>query len=78
LDINRAKDYFAAGIVTGACARAPDGLHAGWTVEFSGAPGNWHPVLETARGKHREFRTLDATAKAIREVGFKQWSVITD
>jgi hypothetical protein len=78
MDTAKAKEYFGLDLLTGALVRAPSVLHSGWTIELSGNLGNAKPTLETARGQVREFKTLDAAAKAVREIGFTYFSVITD
>lgn len=78
MDIKKAADYFELGLIKGLLVRAPSVLHDGWTIEMSGNIGNASPTLHTTRGDVREFKTLAAAASAARQIGFRQWSVITD
>lgn len=78
MEVSRAKEYFSLGLITGILVRAPSVLHAGWTIELSGNLGNAVPVIRTARKEVREFKTLDAAAKVVREIGAQQFSVIAD
>lgn len=76
MDIQKAKDYFELGIVTGATVQAANLMHPdGWTIEFSGKFGEANPLFETMRGDVRQFKTQDACAKVLIEIGFKKWSV---
>lgn len=78
MNIATGKEYFDLGLLTSATIRAPFLDHDGWTVEVTGQIGNASPVLHTARGQVRKFKTLDAAAVACREIGFRQFSVIVD
>jgi hypothetical protein len=78
MKIALAKEYFDLGLVTGVIVRAPTLMHDGWTIELEGRVGNALPVIETDRGEVRTWRTLDAAAKAVRQIGPRQWSVVTD
>lgn len=78
MDIGKAREYFELGLIQGAVVRSPNVLHNGWTVELSGSIGSAQPTLHTARGDVRQFKTLDAVAKAVREIGLREWRVITD
>lgn len=78
MDIARAKEYFELGLVTGAWVRAPYMSFDGWTIELEGTFGNASPTIQTSRGKIRDFKTLETAAKVVREIGLKQFKVITD
>lgn len=78
MDIGTAREYFHLGLLTGALVRAPTVLHQGWTIEIQGTTGNADPVLRAARGQVRQFRTLDAAWRVVREIGFRYFTVITD
>lgn len=78
MDISKAREYFQLDLIRDALVRAPSVLHNGWTIELSGNLGNASPIIHTARGEVREFKTLDAAAKAVRDIGLKQFNVITD
>lgn len=76
MDIQKAKDYFKLGAITGASIQAASIIHPdGWTIEFSGKFGEASPLFETMRGEVRQFKTLDSCAKVLAEIGFKKWSV---
>jgi hypothetical protein len=78
MEIGTAREYFHLGLLTAALVRAPSVLHEGWTIEMEGNTGNADPILRAARGQVREFKTLDAAGRAVREIGFKELRVITD
>ncbi len=78
MNIGRAKEYFQLGLLDSALIRAPSVLHEGWTIEFSGRLANVSPSLETTLGRVRQFSAIATAAKAVRDVGFKQFCVITD
>lgn len=78
MEIGKVKEYFVLGLVTGATVRAPDIINKGWTVEFSGKIEQIDPTLHTAKGAVRAFKTLDAVAKAMREIGLREWRVVAD
>ena len=75
MDIGKAKEYFGLGLIQGAVVRSSSVLH---TIELSGNIGSAQPTLHTARGDVRQFKTLDAAAKVVREIGLREWRVITD
>lgn len=77
MDILKAKDYFQLGVLTGATVHAANLMHpGGWTIEFSGKLGDASALFETMRGDVRQFKTLDAAAKVLLQIGFKQWSTV--
>lgn len=78
MKISDAKEYFQLDALPQAMIRQAFNDYEGWTIEFTGYRGNAKPVLEISRGRVREFRTLDSAAKAVREIGFKTFTVITD
>lgn len=78
MNIARAKEWFQLGVIKMAHVRAPFGRFEGWTIELAPNVPNAEMQLETARGEIREFVTLDAAAKAVREIGIKTFDVITD
>ncbi|OJK60167.1 hypothetical protein BK247_26585 [Escherichia coli] len=78
MDIGKAKEYFGLGLIQAAVVRSSSILHNGWTIELSGNIGSAQPTLHTARGEVRQFKTLDAAAKVVREIGLREWRVITD
>lgn len=78
MDIVKAKDYFFLGVLKAATVHAPSVMHpSGWTIHFDGKLGDASPVFKTMRGEVRQFKTLDAAAKVLAEIGFKKWSVKT-
>lgn len=79
MELERAKDYFRVGLIEDALVKAPDVINQqGWTIELRGNFGNADPILRASRGGTRTFKTLDAAANVVREIGLKQWRVITD
>lgn len=78
MNLSTARDYFALGVLESCEIRQTFGPFDGWTVEFFGKLGNARPLLETARGDIRQFKTLDAAAAAAREVGFVRFAVLLD
>ena len=78
MDIGKAKECFGLGLIRSAVVRPPSLLHNGWTIELNGTFSGGQTTLYTARGDVRCFKTLDAVAKAIREIGLREWRVVTD
>ena len=79
MKIETAREYFALGLVTGATVRPPSIMHPdGWTVELIGRTGSVSPMIETARGDVRQWKTLDAVGRTIAEIGLKRWEVLTE
>lgn len=77
MTIAKAKEYYSLGLVHSVVVHAPDLLNSGWTVELCGNIGSAGPLLKTSRGDVRAFKTLDAAAKVVREIGLRTWSVTT-
>jgi hypothetical protein len=78
MDIGKAKEYFELGLIQSAVVRSPSVLHDGWTIELNGNIHGAQSILHTARGDVRKFKTLDAAAKTVRQIGLREWRVITD
>ena len=79
MKMDYARDLKGLGALERAEVRAPFMKFEGWTVEFfleNGKLPNCSTLLETALGKTREFKTLDAAARALEQIGFKQFTVI--
>lgn len=73
-----ARDLLTMGLMDRAEVRGPFMKFDGWTIEFfleSGKVPNCSTLLETAKGDVREFKTLDAAANALSQIGFKQFTV---
>ena len=75
MEIAKAKEYFRLGLLAGAEIRGPDLLNSGFTAHFAGKNGAENAVMHTARGQVRQFKTLDAAAAAVADVGFKKFGV---
>ncbi len=66
MNLKEARLLFQAGALNEPVIRREEG---GWSVTLSGR----HPLipqLETARGRVRIFKTLDAAAEVLFEIGF--------
>ena len=76
VDINKAKDYFHLGLLTSASIFSPSVMYSdGWTVDFKGNTEKTSGTLKTVRGEVRQFKTLDAAANALHDVGFRRFTV---
>ncbi len=76
MDILKAKDYFNLGVIKAATVHAPCVMHPkGWAIYFDAKLVDSTLVFKTMRGEVRQFKTLDAAAKVLAEIGFKRWSV---
>lgn len=76
MEIAKAQELFLMGNLDVLLVRCPDLLNNGWTIEIRGNIGRLNPIIETARKQNRCFKTLDAAAKAARNIGFKQFEVV--
>ena len=76
MDINKAKDYFHLGLLTSASIFSPSVMYSdGWTVDFKGNTEKTSGTLKTVRGEVRQFKTLDAAANALHDIGFRRFTV---
>ena len=67
MNIKEARLLFQTGVLREPVIRKEEG---GWSVTLTGR----HPLtpqLETARGQVRIFKTLDAAAEVLFEIGFR-------
>lgn len=77
MDINKAKDYFHLGLFTGATVFGHSLMYSdGWTIEFKGSTEKSGGMLKTVRGEVRQFKTLDAAASVLNDIGFKMFTVV--
>lgn len=68
MNLKEARLLFQAGVLDEPVLRKEQG---GWSVTLAGRhPLN--PMLETARGQMRMFKTLDAAAETVFSLGFKR------
>lgn len=66
MQTREARLLFNAGAITAAVIRQTAG---GWRVELAGKH-RLDPMLELSRGGPRVFKTLDAAAEVLFEIGF--------
>ncbi|MGY6217381.1 hypothetical protein ACW73L_19680 [Methylolobus aquaticus] len=72
MNLKEARLLFQAGALSEPVIRKAEG---GWSVLLEGKhPLN--PALETARGQVRVFKTLDAAAETVFEIGFAKATIM--
>lgn len=75
MQINEAKIRFDAGQLTGAHILPAVAAERGWTISID-IKGGSYDTIRTKRDTHpREFKTLDAAYRAVREIGFRKATV---
>jgi hypothetical protein len=63
-----------AGSLTGATA-SHQPMFGGWVLTFKGKKKDEFYQLHTQRGEQRTFKSLDAVAKLVKQLGFADFTV---